>query len=200
MAAKGAAPVCLISSISGPAKGAWRAAFVECIQAAGLTPAEYSASAVDGAACLLAFAQGAEGEVLFQAAYTMGRGVPVLIVVPVDEDLSRFDPKPVHVVEIELQAPDAIAGAREPITRTLATIAQGRPAPTTRAPRSSQPSVEQQGGAATAMISTVDQAEALFEAFVADGLSERLIHRLLLEAGCRESWVEFRLQQEFGGW
>jgi hypothetical protein len=190
-----AAPVCLISSISGPAKGAWRAAFVECIHAAGLTPAEYSAGAVEGAACLLAFAPSGEGEVLFQTAYAMGRGVPVLVVVPVDEDVSRFDPKPIHVVEIELQAPDPITGARDSITRILAAIAQSQPAP-----RGLRPPTERQRGAAPGTVSTAGQAEALLASFVADGLSARLIHQLLLEAGCRESWVEFRLQQRFGGW
>lgn len=200
MAAQRTAPVCLISALTGPTKVAWRAAFVECIKAAGLTPVDYSPGAVEGATCMLAFAPSGESEVLFQAAYAMGRGVPVLVVGPSAEEMSRYDPKPADFVEIEIEAPDAIAGARESITSTLVTMSQGQLAPTTRAPRSSWSSAERAGGPATAMVTTVDQAEALFEAFIADGLSERLVHRLLLEAGCRGSWVEFRLQQQFGGW
>jgi hypothetical protein len=190
----------LISSISGPSRVAWRNAFVACIQEAGLRAADYSSAAVQTATCLLAFAPAGEGEVLYQAAYAMGKGVPVLVVVPTDEDVSRFDPRPEHVVEIELLAPDAIAGARDLITQTLATIARSRASRLSPGPRGPRPSVERAPGGAAVMVSTVDQADALFEAFVADGLSERLIERLLLEAGCRQSWVEFRLQQHFGGW
>ena len=164
-----------------------------------MTSANYSSEAVEDAACMLAFVPGGEGEVLHEAAFALGRALPVLYVVPVDEDVHRFDPQPTHVIEIELDGPDAMSGSREAITTKLASIAERRAdnRPAARLGRAGRPGPTTAG---TVTATTVDQGEALLQTFLADRLSERLIERLLLEAGCRASWVEFRLQQQFGGW
>lgn len=193
------ASVCLIASAhSGPAKDQWRAALERCVEAAGMTPDEYSVEAVEDARCLLAFAPHGEDEVLFRAAYAMGRGLPVLVVIRADEDVARFDPKP-QFVEFEMDGPQGFDGVGDRIGQRLAALARSRTAQATRRPVP-RPPIVGAGGSVAAAVSSVEQAEALFDDFVADGLSQPVIQGLLLEAGCRASWVKFRLRQHFGGW
>jgi hypothetical protein len=162
---------------------------------------DYSAAEISQAICLLAFPQGDE-EVLYQVAYAMGRGLKVLVIVNADEDLNRFDPRPTRVVEIEIGAPDGGSEAKPAITNALIELVASskRGVPTRRPPAAEVDGWDQIATGEPLVVATVEQAEELFQHFIADGLSQELIRQLLTEAGCRQSWLSFRIQRHFGGW
>lgn len=201
MASVSSRPTCLLSPIRGPAPTKWKSVFTDCIKDAGLKAAEYSAAAVDSATCLLAYLQGHD-EVLYQVAYAMGRGLKVLVVVDVDEDLSRYDPRPIRTIEIESGSPGSGDEAAPAITDALREFLASSDAGISR--RRPQANDADEWAPALAgeplAVATVEQAEQLFQQFIADGLSQELIRRLLSEAGCRQSWLNFRIQRQFGGW
>ena len=195
-------PVCfLLTPARTQSSDRWREIFTSCIEYAGLEVRDYTSTEITHASYLLAFPQG-DNELLYQVAFAMGSGLEVLVIADTDDEFNRLDPRPTRIVQIEMDAPNSGSQAELEIKKALTDMVTSNPG---RAPTRQRQPVDLKGEWQVAtggppVVGSADQAEELFQRFIEDGLSQELIRRLLIEAGCPQSWLDFRIQQHFGGW
>lgn len=193
--------ICLVSMSGDPNDEIWREIFSECIESAKLAAIPYSEEAVGDASCLLAFPQ-SENSLIYQLAFSRGRGLPALLILHGDEPQISYTPPPTATIRIKDNGPRGVGDdEKRAVTDKLRELAlSGGAHPSTHQDEHGEKRLQPSVSSQYPLVTTMDQAEELLQELLAEVESQENIRKLLIDAGAKPGWLKIRLFHYFGGW
>lgn len=192
---------CLVSMESQLTDDPWRKLFKECIEAAGLEMINYSSGAVKDASCMLAFPNG-DDKVVYHMAFSMGRNLPVLLIVEASDTEVAYEPPPKRIPVTLPSGAEVPESKKNEISTALLDLATppGPSTPQQRAPTEYKRTVRAGTSGRGFLITNAEHAEQLLQECLAVEMTKEPIRQLLTDAGVPQPWLKVRLFEHFGGW